>query len=143
MKNLWPEKFDENKLPTAKSIFEEQAKLLHTITEGIVSAEVLSVDYIEALRKSMNNDFIYRFDIVGKFLENYRFSVLWFSHDITLYPVKVLLDEGIAKELGIRESLGEHSVELRTTEDIDQFLGSVLNSSRLKNIIGSIIRLSH
>ena len=108
MKSFWPDRFDENQLPTAKSILEEQADLLHNITAGMVFAEVLIMDDPEAIKYSMSNDFAYRFDIVSKFFENYRFNVLWFSHDITFYPVKVRLDEGIAKELGIQNPLCQY-----------------------------------
>jgi hypothetical protein len=144
MKNLWPEKFAENQQITAKSIFEEQAKLLSTVTEGIVFGEVSPLEGYQ-VSIALRNDLVFRFDIVGKFLKNYRFNVLSFSHDITLYPVKVELDETISKELGIIKGKDStiYLVELNTADFVEVFLGRVLHSERLKNVIGSILRLSH
>lgn len=141
MKNLWPEKFEENSKPTAKSILEEQAKLLYKITNGIVDASIAEMEKIDAVFKDMDNEFAYRFDIYGKFLGGYRFNVLMFCHDITLYPVKFRLDEKIAAELSTQGS-SFRTITIDTPEDLEPFLASVLRSERLQNVVGSIIRLS-
>lgn len=130
MKNLWPEKFEEDQRVSPKSILEEQAKLLPSLTDGIVYAEVDEIEHPE---------FAFRFNILGKFIENYRFEVLRLFHDIMLYPVGISLDEGIRKELGLNPG-GLNKIG--SPEELENFLGLVLKSERLKKVIGSIIRLS-
>lgn len=146
MKNLWPGKFEENKELSAKTILEEQAKLLPTLTDGVVFAEVSPMNRMDKLSRPITDDFIFRFDLCGNFLENYRFNVLVFSHDITLYPVKFLIDERIAKEIGLPEdSFGdtERVKIVNSSEELESFLHTILNSERIKNVVGSIVRLSH
>ncbi len=141
MKNLWPEVFQENTKLSAKSLLEEQAKLLGKITGGIVFSEVTAMSALDAALESIKGEFVYRFDIMGKFLENYRFNVLCFSHDITLYPVKFRLDEKIAKELGIGSKY-DRTHNIGSEEELEKFISSVLTSERVKDVVGSIMRLS-
>lgn len=142
MKNLWPDSFSENDRPTAKSLFEEQGKLLPQLTGGVVFAEVAPLPEMDAMLKDLNNDFAFRFDILGKFLPNYRFNVLMFSHDITLYPVKFIVDEKIAIELALKRTLRGYTTQADSPEALEEFVQRVLRSERLKAVIGSIIRLS-
>jgi len=142
MKNLWPQKFEENSRISAKAFLEEQAKLLPTLTDGMVYADVYQSR--DPGRLAMRNDFMFHFDIRGRFLEDYRFHLLEFSHDITLYPVKFQIDDQIAKELKLANEFGDSEIKVvETPEELEAFVSAVLRSKRLGNVIGSIIRLSH
>ena len=65
-----------------------------------------------------------------------------FSHDITLYPVKFRLDEKIGAELGVQRLSGRYVMTVETPEQLQEFVSRVLNTERMKAVIGSIIRLS-
>ena len=140
MKNLWPDSFEENTKASARSMLEEQAKLLPKLTNGVVFAEVAELDKMTALGESMNDEFSYRFNILGKFLEGYKFQVMMFSHDITLYPVRFRLDEQLATELGISDPL--RRTEISEPDELEKFIGTVLTSNRIKDVVGSILKLS-
>ncbi len=143
MKNLWPESFEENNTESAKNLFEEQAKLLTKITKGVVFAEVEEMAYNEAMLSNMKDDFSFNFNIKAKFLEGYSFKVLSFCHDITFYPVKLKLDSNIANELGIGNPFSDTKIEsIESPEKLQNFVGKILNSDRIKKVIGSIIKLS-
>lgn len=142
MQNMWPDSFPENDKIAAKNLFEEQAKLLPKLTNGVVFAEVSELDDFDAISSSMRNDFAYRFDIVGKFLKNYRFKVLTFSHDITLYPVRFRVDENIGAELGIQRGVGGYFTSIDSPELLQAFVAKLLSTDRLKSVVGSILRLS-
>jgi hypothetical protein len=142
MKNLWPESFEENTKPSAKQLLEEQANLLSKLTGGIVFAEVTAIEPPYARSMSILNDFVFRFNIKGKFLDDYSFNVLTFSHDITLYPVEFRLDEKIGRELDILKSAFGYTVSIEAPEKLEEFLSRVFNTERVKSVIGSIIRLS-
>jgi hypothetical protein len=140
MKNLWPESFEENPLPSAKVILEEQAKLLSKLTGDIVFAEVVEVPPQLA---RLDGEFCFRFNIVGKFVGNYRFRVLDFAHDITLYPIQFLLDSQLGEELGIQGDLyDKYTTKVDTPEELETFLKAVLTSKRVQNVVGSILKLS-
>jgi hypothetical protein len=143
VKNLWPEKFEENTQPSAKNLLEEQATYLSKLTGGIVYAEISELNGLDAVIKSLNNDFMYRFDIRGKFMENYRFNVMMFSHDIALYPVKFRLDEQLGKEFQLPQSaLNGYVTECNDPEGVESLLTAVLNSERIRKVVGSLLKLS-
>jgi hypothetical protein len=142
MQNMWPEIFAENDKVAAKNLFEEQAKLLPKLTNGVVFAEVAELDDLDMTMQYLKNDFAFRFDLYGKFLAKYRFNVLMFSHDITLYPVKFRLDERIGAELGVQKLSNRYLVSVESPESLQDFVSLVLNTERMKAVIGSIIRLS-
>lgn len=143
MQNMWPESFPENDKIAAKNLFEEQAKLLAKLTNNVVFAEVSELPELDAALALLKNDFAYRFDLFGKFLGSYRFNVLMFSHDITLYPVRFRVDEQIGAELKLPRQLGNgYGAKIDTPEALHQFAAQVLNTERLKSVVGSIIRLS-
>ena len=137
MKNLWPEDFKSKEIKSAKAILDEQSKLLPKITGDMVYASVKKMRAIEAIRGDHKNDFSYSFFLLAKFLEGYSFKVLDFSHPITMYPVKVTLDELIADEVQ-----SDQEFEIQNENEFIPILGKVLNSERIKDVVGSIIRLS-
>jgi len=144
MKNLWPESFSENDKMSAKQVLEEQANLLPKLTGDLVYAEVTELDLLQAAQHGKRNDFVFRFDIKGKFLEDYRFQVFSFSHDITLYPVLFKLDELLGKELHITEDtfLSGLTIEIEGPEQLEEFVSQILQSKRVSKVIGSIMSLT-
>jgi hypothetical protein len=142
MPNLWPGSFDAFDAISPSSLLKEQAEHLPALTNGIVFAELTEVEGFEAVSMLMMSPFNFRFDIRGRFLESYRFRLLTISHDITLYPVKVTMDEGVAKEIGMRPGIGGFVAEAQNAEAFAQLLEAALKSKRVNHVIGSIIRLT-
>jgi len=143
MKNLWPEQFEENTSPSTKALLEEQSKLLLKLTNGMVDAEVVEQERLDQITTGLQNEFAYSFNLLGKFIDNYRFRVLSFAHDITLYPVDFQVDEQIGKELQLsRTTAYGYKTRIGEPSEVEDFLASVLNSQRIKNVVGSIIKLS-
>jgi hypothetical protein len=143
MKNLWPERFEPESLPPPKSLLQDQAGLLAKITGGMVQAEVTPLEGTEPILYSLENDFGFRFDLVGPFLDNYRFTVLRFAHDIAMYPVSVVIDKPISEELflpDIGTRGGKYTVS--NPEEMEVLLERIFQSSRIRKVVGSIIALS-
>jgi len=139
MKNLWPESFKEYDVEPPKVIFEQQAKLLPKLTGDLVYAEVAELSTREALYDGLQqDDFRYGFYLKGKFLENYSFKVLSFSHDIAFYPAKLNIDSEIKKELNILSRF----FKVESPVGLESFLQQLFSSNRLSKVIGSIMRLS-
>ncbi len=139
MKNLWPDNFSENEQIPMKLILEEQAKLLPKLTGDLIYAEVSELNLAD---QDFNNDLSYRFDIKGKFSKKYRFWLLSFSHDITLYPVEIRLDEVLSEELQLLEIITGQTITINEPEQVEEFLASVLRSERVSKVIGFIMKLS-
>ena len=142
MKNLWPEKFEPESLPPPKILLQEQGNLLTKITGGMVQAEVAPLREIDQILNSLKNDFAYNFDILGPFLDNYRFTLLKLSHDIAIYPVKMLVNEEVSKELKLQVTSGGGAFVAASPEEFEEILQRIFQSDRLKKVIGSIIALS-
>ena len=145
MKNLWPGKFEESKIPSAKTLLEEQARLLPKLTGDMVFAEITELDSLRdyKAKSEIDNEFMYKFSLRGRFLENYNFNVFSFSHDITLYPVMFYLDEKLGAELRIIKSvLDRYVASAKNQEELEKFIDTILKSDRIKSVVGSIMRLS-
>ncbi|BCS94527.1 hypothetical protein DSLASN_01590 [Desulfoluna limicola] len=137
MENLWPTSFEEINVKPAKQILDEQAVLLPKLTGDMVYAQIAKIDAEMEVFEDHYNDFCYTFVLKGKFLNNYSFKVFNFSHEIALYPIKIHLDELLAKELNTNIS-----IEIRNEAHFISILGKTLNSNRIKDVVGSIIKLS-
>lgn len=143
MKNLWPETFEPEALRPPKVILQEQGALLAKITNGMVQAEVAPMTGIDLLDKSMRNDFTFCFDFIGPFLDNYRFTLLRLSHDITIYPVKIFIDGPVSKELEFKLSgRGFGEAIAASPDEFETLLQRIFRCDRVQKTIGSLIALS-
>lgn len=141
MANFWPNEFEETSDPSAKEILEEQAEVLPRLTDGKVTAEVVSLDEMDRITDYLHTDFAYRFDIVGRYLHGYRFKVFSFGHDITLFPVRFKIDEQLVSELALSlNPAGQLSVS--SPDELEVLFKQVFQSKRMRAVIGSILKLS-
>ena len=84
-----------------------------------------------------SRDFAYCFQLMGKFLKNYSFKVLNFSHEIIMYPTTIELDPPLSEELEIK-----NEIKVQNEEEMIGLLSKIFNSERLRDIVGSIIKIS-
>lgn len=144
MKNLWPSNLNIDTVRSSKSILEDQAKLLPSLTGELVYASVAPVETLEASLHSMKAEFCFKFLIQGKFLQKYTFTAFRFSHNITLYPVTIFLEEGLANELHIaRNKYNQYLAEINNESEFEQFLKAIFYSERMRSVLSSIIQLSN
>lgn len=136
MKNLWPD-FNTIEISSIEDILDEQSKLLPSLTGDLVYARIQAMDPFEALANHNGSDFAFNFIITGKFLKNYSFKVFGFSHDISIYPAKLRLDSGIAKELGLDSTL-----QIQDAAKFEKLFEKVVKSNRLQTTVAGIIKLT-
>jgi hypothetical protein len=137
MTSYWPEEFKPIPTTPPKKILDEQSAFLSNMTDGKVRSTTIKKDAIEAALSKHLNDFSYSFQVSGATLKNYSFKVFDFSHSITLYPVKITLDEEVQAELG-RDKV----IVAEDEADFISIIKLIFNSVRLRKIIGAIIQLS-
>jgi hypothetical protein len=140
MVGLWPSEFKGNDLVSVKDFLEGQADELPNITGKMVYAKVeeggQGIPFI-------NNEFVYRFELGGYYLENYRFRVFIFSHDILLYPVKFLLDEELSREFGYNGGVvGSCIYTAKNYDEMVELMGRIFKSRRVNLVVGSIMQMS-
>jgi len=131
--SFWGADFSGFEVVSIHEIFTKQGALLPKLTNDYVSAELVKVDKDPFI----NNAFVYRFYLVGKYLNNYRFSVCTFSHAIEIYPFKIRFDEQIVNELKI-----EPLVTVSSSEEATLLTKKALSSQRIRSVISGIIKLS-
>jgi hypothetical protein len=134
MKNLWPDSFEAAPIKTPKEIMEEQGKLLPKLTGDMVYAEVADINL-----PFKKYDFNYGLRIRGKFIENYSLHVFSVMHDILVYPIRMSIDEAIAKELGLENK----EFEFEDQENFEKMFEAILKSQRVNKVIGTLIKMSN
>lgn len=137
--NLWPDLNEIQKIKTPKEILEEQGKILPKLTDDLVYATI-DPSVIFNSDFSINNkyDFTYDFNIRGKLLKDYKFKLLTIGHNITIYPVRIRLENDIRKEVGLKNI----DLIIDNHNDFVNTLKQVLSSNKLKYVIATIISLS-
>lgn len=157
MSNLWPDLSNIESVPTPKDILEEQAKYLSEITNGKLYGYIEQ----ETQRRDENEivynirGFVYKFNIKGKYLKNYNYTVFSIHHDIGIYPLRINVDYDLGMEL--KDTLDFDNLDVELEEDgMDEFsiwdvgnedklkelIAQILRSKRVRNIIASIMSLS-
>jgi hypothetical protein len=161
MENLWPGSFDISDRKTPKEIIESQAKFLPSLTNHKIIAKVSSVDlkkigsqdpykfltpnivcdkkelsdYLGEQNKISRLD--YDFSIMFYNSADYKYRAFFFSYNMDLYPVTFYLDSEIAHEIQCNKEL-----EIADEKGIEELLSEIFNSSKIKTVISSMMRIS-
>lgn len=81
-----------------------------------------------------NNLELYKFEI---YTDKYRFRIMEIVNSIA-FPVRIILDEGIADELEMKTP----ATELSSNDDMYRFVSRVLQSRKVKNVINQMLVLT-
>lgn len=140
MGSLWPTFDDIKRVRTPKEILEEQGKFLPKLTGDLVYAvveEFATFNNPSPSSDSLENQFMYKFLMKSKFIDRYSFELFAFSHDIAIYPVKMRLDQLVAKELGYSKIYN-----ISNENHLNEVLGEILRTDRVKFVVGSMMSLA-
>ncbi len=141
MTDLWPADVATAAAKSPYTILREQAALLGAKTNNIVKAAVRDASANTELAKPFN----YNFLITSPALGNYTYRLFMVSYDIGFYPVEFIVDDDIARELGVvppEFSYGPPQELVASREDeFIRILSRVLGSEKTRRVIGAI--LSH
>lgn len=139
MDSFWPNSLDALNIQSPKEKLEIQAKFLNKLTNDMIYAEIIDLNKSLVIPIFNNCDFIYRFDIKGKFIDGYKFTPFTLGHSITFYPVIISIDREIASEL----LLDKKYQEINTEEEFDNIFKLILQSKKIITVIGSMLKLSN
>ena len=138
MEDLWPDDLvDDGDLErTPVTILKEQASLLGKKTKNIVKAKVEKSDALYAGRNRVLGDLSYVFLIYAPALGDYTYMLFAISHDIHLYPVRFLVDEAIANEMGLQQP--EKVAIANSEQEFVTILSRILKSQKMRQIVNVI-----
>jgi hypothetical protein len=104
-------------------------------TQNVVLAEVVS---------SAGNKFVYNFNITAPALGDYTYKLFTISHPIDLYPLQLLLDRGVAKDIGITRKGFEAQFFCNINDEAEflKVLDQILKADRTKQIIRNLLAQS-
>ena len=160
MMNLWPVDFsDELETSNALELLREQAKFLENQTNGAVKAMLAPIERLEAMsamlaqfatspilssgasdllrdRQDANDLFAkkeYQFEIYN---DSYRFRMFILRNSLS-FPIEIILDGGIAEELGMEEAQ-----KLESNSEVEKIVERVFACRKVARIITHMLSRS-
>jgi len=136
MQDLWAEDIGAETIKMPVAVLREQASFLGNKTQNVVLAEVVSLS--EGHGKDI--EFVCRFNLKAPALGNYSYTLFSIAHGIEPYPLRMLLDKAVAKELGWtgRYEKGQDSCLINSEDELLDVLAKVLKAERTKHIIRAL-----
>ena len=106
-------------------------------TIGVIG-EGKQVNIQDDLGEIAEFNFKYEFFITSTQTPTYKYRAFFLQYNISIYPLTLVLDETISKELGWTNYI----VRCDTEEDFIQKLAEILNSEKIYSIINSLYSLA-
>ncbi len=162
MDNLWKKKFSPIDVEAPNKVLNQQGEYLNDATDGLIIAKATEYDgdihsrtilgisslaitnisdrkfnVQDELGDIQENKFKFEFYIASPKAPDYKYRVMFFEYNISLYPVNIVLDEEIANEIN-----AEEEISCETIDDFKVLLTSVLNSSKIEKVINALLSIS-
>lgn len=110
------------------------ASLAHTL-ESITQPRDIKIQ--SKLGEQSNSEFTYEFFITSKYMPNFMYRVFFIRYGISLYPVRLVLDETIAKQIDI-----DFDIKIETEEEFIEILSMILNCEKFKQVISNLYAIN-
>lgn len=160
-------KFDATDLSSPDKTIAEIGTQLETVTNGLVKGIVNEYDgpiesyntlsgmasLVAALGTSQKYDiqndlgeigyklFKFEFYLTSSILPNYKFRVMFFEYGLGGYPVKIVLEQGLADEIFKRED-ADYIFEIPTKNELESTVADIVASNRAIKVIQGLINVS-
>lgn len=110
----------------------------HDVMAALGSSLYSNRDIQEDLGIIGDAAFQFEFYLTSAKLETYKYRILFFSYGIGNYPVKIVLEQGIADEIFGREN-SEYEIAYGTKEELSNAVLNILNSQKVIKVIQELI----
>ncbi len=160
-------KFDVSALTNPDITIAEIGTQLESVTNGLVKGIVNEYDspiesyntlngmasLVAALGTSQKYDiqndlreigyqlFKFEFYLTSSKLPNYKFRIMFFEYGLGGYPVKIVLEQGLADEIFKKEN-AEYVFEIQTKNELEDTVTNILASKRALKVIQGLINIS-
>ena len=103
-----------------------------------LGTSVIQKDIQEELGEIGYDRFKYEFFLSSPELENYKYRILFLEHGISGYPVKIVLEQGIADEIfGMENS--DYELRYDSADELANVIVNVLNSKKVIKVMQELI----
>ena len=79
-------------------------------------------------------NFKFEFFLTAPKIENYKYRILFFEYGIGMYPVKIVLEQGIADEIFKKEN-ANYIIEYETKNELENVIINILKTKKRLNEI--------
>ena len=160
-------KFDVTDLTKPDTTIIEIGTQLESVTNGLVKGVVKEYDgpiesynilsgmtsLAAALGTSQRHDiqsdlgeigcqaFKFEFYLTSAKLSNYKFRIMFFEYGLSGYPVKIVLEQGLADEIFKKEN-ADYIFEIQTKNELENVVYNILSSKRAIKVIQGLINVS-
>ncbi len=83
-------------------------------------------------------DYKFEFFLTASKIQNYKYRVLFFEYGIGMYPVKIVLEQGIADEIFKKEN-ADYVIEYGTKTELENAILNVLNTKKVTKVMQELI----
>jgi hypothetical protein len=136
--SLWPKDIENCRTRAPLAILKEQASMLGELTKYLVKGEVYADD------NQNSENFRYDFFIKSPPLGNYQYQLLAITHDVSLYPVKIFVEDAIQEELGstvrwVEEEQFYEYILAGTEEEFIEALKAIFGANKTVKVITALL----
>lgn len=85
--------------------------------------------------------FKFEFCLTSSILPNYKFRVMFFEYGLGGYPVKIILEQGLADEIFNQED-ADYIFEIQTKNELENTVANIVASNRAIQVIQGLINVS-
>ena len=83
-------------------------------------------------------EYKFEFFLTTSKLEDYKYRVLFFEYGIGMYPVKIVLEQGIADEIFKKEN-ADYVVEYATKTELENVILNILKTKKVTQVMQELI----
>ena len=83
-------------------------------------------------------EYKFEFFLTTSKLEDYKYRVLFFEYGIGMYPVKIVLEQGIADEIFKKEN-ADYVVEYATKTELENVILNILETKKVTKVMQELI----
>lgn len=95
-------------------------------------------DIQDSLGEIGYQDYKFEFFLTTSKLEDYKYRVLFFEYGIGMYPVKIVLEQGIADEIFKKEN-ADYVVEYATKNELENVILNILKTKKVTKVMQELI----
>ena len=83
-------------------------------------------------------NFKFEFFLTAPKIENYKYRILFFEYGIGMYPVKIVLEQGIADEIFKKEN-ANYIIEYETKNELENVIINILKTKKVIKVMQELI----
>lgn len=84
------------------------------------------------------HEYKFEFFLTAPKIENYKYRVLFFEYGIGMYPVKIILEQGIADEIFKKEN-ADYVIEYATKAELENVILNILKTKKVTQVMQELI----